>query len=31
MINFHIKKAYDLTVGITNYENSIPYAVLRKK
>jgi len=31
MINFHIKKRHDLTVGITNYEKSIPYAVLRKK
>ena len=31
MINYHIKKKYDLTVGITNYEKSIPYAVLKKE
>jgi len=30
MINYHTKKRYDLTVGITNYEKSIPYAVLKK-
>ena len=31
MMQHHIKGNYDLTVGITNYQLKLPYAVLKKK